>query len=316
MYPFTKDKQVQGCIVSSTVKLGDNAHDVAAGYGFTAGDGNRAQHLLEGLTDAFFSLDDEGRFSYLNIQAQRLLGRPSADLLGRQLLEVFEEFGVESGPWLGALGNRTPGVFEAFYGPQRSWLVVHTYPTDAGLAVYLHDVTQRRGVQQALRRAHDELEARVRARTEELEEATERLGTLNVQLQHDAFHDALTGLPNRALLLDRLSQAVARNQRHKAQGFAVLFLELDRFKVVNDSLGHAVGDALLAALGGRLQDCVRPTDTVARLGGDEFAVLLSDVPVTTEVVRTAERIRVALEEPFQIGRTPAQRQRESRYRPF
>ncbi len=232
------------------------------------------------------------------------------------MLEVFEEFGVESGPWLGALGNRTPGVFEAFYGPQRSWLVVHTYPTDAGLAVYLHDVTQRRGVQQALRRAHDELEARVRARTEELEEATERLGTLNVQLQHDAFHDALTGLPNRALLLDRLSQAVARNQRHKAQGFAVLFLELDRFKVVNDSLGHAVGDALLAALGGRLQDCVRPTDTVARLGGDEFAVLLSDVPVTTEVVRTAERIRVALEEPFQIGRTPAQRQRESRYRPF
>ncbi len=294
-YPYTENDRVRGCIVSSTVMPDGNAHDVATG------DGGRVQHLLEGLADAFFTLDDECRFSYLNVQAQRLLGRPGTELLGRRLLEVFEEFGVESGPWLGALGSRTPGVFEAFYGPQRSWLEVHTYPTDAGLIVYLHDVTQRRGVQQALRRAHDELEERVRARTEELEAATKRLEALNVQLQHDAFHDALTGLPNRALLLDRLSQAVARNQRHRAQGFAVLFLDFDRFKVINDSLGHAVGDALLAALGKRLQDCVRPTDTVARLGGDEFTVLLTDVPVTAEAVRTAERIRVALEKPLQIG---------------
>jgi PAS domain S-box-containing protein len=93
------------------------------------------------------------------------------------------------------------------------------------------------------------------------------------QLRHDALHDALTGLPNRALFMDRLGQALARMRGRKGSGFSVLFLDLDRFKVVNDSLGHTAGDELLVATARRLLLCVRPEDTVARLGGDEFTIL-------------------------------------------
>ncbi len=99
---------------------------------------------------------------------------------------------------------------------------------------------------------------------------SERKG-LEEQLAHQAFHDALTGLPNRALFMNRLEHALARSTRQPSQT-ALLYLDLDRFKVVNDSLGHEVGDQLLIAVGERLQACVRPQDTVARLGGDEFTI--------------------------------------------
>src|SRR5207237_4401596 len=106
------------------------------------------------------------------------------------------------------------------------------------------------------------------------------------RLQHDAFHDALTGLPNRALFMDHLQHAVTRAARRPDFQFAVLFLDCDRFKVVNDSLGHLLGDRLLAQLAERLRSCVRGIDTVARLGGDEFTVLLEDIshPADMEAV--------------------------------
>ncbi len=114
------------------------------------------------------------------------------------------------------------------------------------------------------------------------------------RLLHDAFHDALTGLPNRALFMDRLGHAVERARRHEEYSFAVIFLDLDRFKVVNDSLGHSIGDQLLMEVGRRLEECVRAGDTVARLGGDEFTILLEDVNDTDVAVRMAERIQQRL----------------------
>ncbi len=99
------------------------------------------------------------------------------------------------------------------------------------------------------------------------------------QLTRQAFQDGLTSLPNRALFMDRLAHALARTER-RAQHVAVLFLDLDRFKVVNDSLGHGMGDQVLVESSQRLLDCVRPEDTVARLGGDEFAILLEDLDST------------------------------------
>lgn len=118
------------------------------------------------------------------------------------------------------------------------------------------------------------------------------------QLAHNAYHDALTGLPNRLLFVDRLQQAIARLQRHPNEQFAVLFLDLDRFKVVNDSLGHLVGDQLLIALAHRLQSCLRPGDTVARLGGDEFTILLDSIKNVNDAIMVAERIQETLQIPF------------------
>ncbi|HEV2883320.1 MAG TPA: EAL domain-containing protein [Pyrinomonadaceae bacterium] len=121
------------------------------------------------------------------------------------------------------------------------------------------------------------------------------------RLLHDAFHDALTGLPNRALMRDHLKLAIARNKRRANSKFAVLFLDLDRFKVVNDSLGHIVGDQLLVGIARRLEACLRPGDTVARVGGDEFTILLEDLTGEDEAVAVAERIHQELKMPFNLG---------------
>ncbi len=121
-----------------------------------------------------------------------------------------------------------------------------------------------------------------------------------LQLQHDALHDSLTGLPNRVLFQDRLEHLVRRGMRHVGTS-AVLFLDLDHFKIVNDSLGHLVGDGLLVEVADRLQTALRPGDTVARLGGDEFTVLLEDLADFEEAKVVADRVLTALEAPFSVS---------------
>ncbi|MBG1241690.1 GGDEF domain-containing response regulator [Nostoc sp. NZL] len=121
------------------------------------------------------------------------------------------------------------------------------------------------------------------------------------QLIYDAFHDILTGLPNRALFLERLERALMLAKRRTDYTFAVLFLDLDRFKVVNDSLGHMIGDQLLTALARRLENCLRSGDTVARLGGDEFTILLDDLNNINDVTGVVERIHEALTSAFQLS---------------
>jgi diguanylate cyclase (GGDEF)-like protein/PAS domain S-box-containing protein len=133
-----------------------------------------------------------------------------------------------------------------------------------------------------------------------LTDVTERKET-EEKLLHDALHDALTGLPNRSLFMDRLRQAMAFQERRPEMRFAVLFLDVDRFKNINESLGHAMGDRLLVSVGKRLLKCVRPGDTVARLGGDEFAILLEDYGAAEEPARCAERIQTALAPAHDLG---------------
>jgi diguanylate cyclase (GGDEF)-like protein/PAS domain S-box-containing protein len=120
------------------------------------------------------------------------------------------------------------------------------------------------------------------------------------QLMYDALHDALTRLPNRTLLMDRLRHAIQLAKRTEEFLFAVLFLDVDRFKVINDSLGHMIGDQLLIAIAQRLSECLRPADTVARLGGDEFVILLEDIKDVNQVTAIAERIQQALTQPFTL----------------
>lgn len=146
-----------------------------------------------------------------------------------------------------------------------------------------------RQVQQQAAELHDEVQERKKA---------------EAQLAHDALHDALTGLPNRVLFMDRLRQASARTARHPGRGFAVLFLDLDQFKVVNDSLGHGSGDQLLITLAQRLRLCLRSGDTVARLGGDEFVFLLEDTRAKQDATALASHILAMLQQPFILKEQP------------
>ena len=121
------------------------------------------------------------------------------------------------------------------------------------------------------------------------------------QLRHDALHDRLTGLPNRVCFVERLRHAAERARRHEESAFAVLFLDLDHFKVINDSFGHLAGDELLTEVARRLARCLRSVDTLARLGGDEFALLLEEVNEPSDAARVAERLQQSLSGPMTIG---------------
>ena len=120
------------------------------------------------------------------------------------------------------------------------------------------------------------------------------------RLVHDAFHDSLTSMPNRALFTDLLTRSLGRAQRRADYRFAVLFIDLDRFKVVNDSLGHSIGDELLKAITRRIERSIRPGDTVARLGGDEFTILVDDIGDASDATRVADRVQHELARPFNI----------------
>jgi diguanylate cyclase (GGDEF)-like protein len=172
--------------------------------------------------------------------------------------------------------------------------------------------------EQAERERAEAEKARAEAERERAEQAERHVEELNrhiaeqerigVQLQeskdhfrHAAFHDALTNLPNRALLAENLKFVMERAKQSEDYQFAVLFLDLDRFKNVNDSLGHTIGDQLLIAMARRLESCIREVDMVARLGGDEFAILLDGIPNSAEATNMAKRIQEKLDSPFNLS---------------
>ena len=169
-----------------------------------------------------------------------------------------------------AIGRR---YFEVWYAPVVEPVANARVSAVIGVAF---DVTERRRAEQMLR----EREA---------------------ELRHRAFHDPLTGLPNRDMFIERLDHCIRRLERNRDKYAAVLFLDLDRFKTINDSLGHHVGDELLVAIARRLEVCLRPADTVARLGGDEFTILLEDIDGVEDASRVAERIQTALAKPYHLN---------------
>ncbi|HET9484800.1 MAG TPA: bifunctional diguanylate cyclase/phosphodiesterase [Xanthomonadales bacterium] len=224
---------------------------------------------------------------------------------------VVRSAGTRSACWLGVPlidGERTVGALVVqSYGGE------YTYTRrDQELLTFVsfHIATglQRKRAQESLKTAYADLERRVEERTRELAEANRELRDqisvrerIELKLKHEALHDSLTGLPNRSFLLDRLSRALARFRRDPSHQFAVLFLDLDRFKVVNDSVGHLVGDEMLKEAGERLHHCVREPDVVSRLGGDEFAILLEDIHAIDAVAIVAQRVIDSLSDPMRVG---------------
>lgn len=160
---------------------------------------------------------------------------------------------------------------------------------------------QRRRAAEALRQANAQLEVRVEERTRELLEQIAQREKVEARLQHEVMHDALTGLPNRLYLRDRIERAIAGLRRNRRRHFALLYLDVDRFKVINDSLGHLAGDQVLQEVARRLGECVREPDVVARLSGDEFAILLEEAPVPQTACKVAQRILASLQKPMLIA---------------
>mgnify|MGYP000050058935 CR=1 FL=1 len=159
---------------------------------------------------------------------------------------------------------------------------------------------KRREALEFERESHELLEQQLKLRTVALEDEIKQRKRVETQLKHTASHDSLTGLPNRMVFIDLLNHAIAVNKRKPQFKFAILFLDLDRFKVVNDSLGHFAGDLLLKIVARELTEIVREKDTVARLGGDEFVILVEDLENDSEAFDVAQRITEFLSQPFTI----------------
>jgi diguanylate cyclase (GGDEF)-like protein/PAS domain S-box-containing protein len=245
----------------------------------------RAQITLNSIGDAVISTDVAGRVTYLNAAAESMTGWTLDEAAGRPLEEVFQIADATTrrlapNPMTLAIReNETVGLTS-------NCVLIRRDGTEAAIEDSAAPIHDRRGhVAGAVMVFRDVSMTRA----------------LSLKMAHLAQHDSLTDLPNRILLNDRLTQALALAHR-KEQRLALLFLDLDRFKSINDSLGHAIGDRLLQSVAERLLGCVRSSDTVSRHGGDEFVILLPEVTQPRDAAVTAEKILLAVSTPHRIDR--------------
>lgn len=251
------------------------------------------RYIVNSSPDIIYMLDPEGRFTFLNERVETLLGYRVDDLIGKHYSAVLHDEDVEQANYrfnerrTGERasrnvelrlkcrdGMRAPRYFDTSELPiEMSAMGVYARTESGGRGQFLgtygvaRDITDRK-------------------KAEEI-------------ISYQANHDLLTGLPNRTLLKDRLSLAISHSRRND-QSLAVLFLDLDRFKLINDTLGHVAGDELLQSVSARLKDCLREGDTLARVGGDEFMLLLPEVRTDEDSARVAEKIIQVLKQPFVI----------------
>lgn len=258
------------------------------------GDSISARDVLEAAPDALVIVDEQGTILQLNDPTEQLFGYKRAELLGRPI-EVL----VPARYHAAHVGHRTtyqqaPRRRPMGDGPELYGLRADgtEFPVEISLSPL-----RTRGSTLVIAAIRD-ISARKRAEAERSHLIRER--ALYAEISRLARHDALTGLPNRSLLRDRLEGAIASAHRH-VHHLAVLFLDLDRFKQVNDSLGHATGDQLLQAVAARLSESVRTTDTVCRQGGDEFVILLSEVQHREDAAAAAAKIISAVNGPHRVG---------------
>lgn len=243
--------------------------------------------ILDSMGDAIIVADENERYLVFNPAAERMFGSQSIDSNSNKCSQESNLYLPDMvTPFVGnelllaqsIRGNNVNNV-EMFVRPSKApdgiWVMVTGRPLKdkngvlKGGVIVCRDITSRKRVEE--------------------------------QLLHDAFHDGLTGLPNRALFMERLGHAISLTKQREDYLLAVLFLDLDRFKVINDSLGHMIGDQLLIAISRRLETCLRSGDTIARLGGDEFAILLEDIKNDSYPKYIAERIQKELMRPFNLS---------------
>ena len=260
------------------------------------------QHLPRKLAD--------GLTEYVMRRGKTLLV-DSAEVSRLHAAGEVAQHGPKSECWLGVplvCSERTVGVLVVqSYSPERRYT-----PRDQELLTFVSyhiaNALERIRAAESLRQAYADLERRVDERTGALGLANRDLRAeiaererVEARLIHETLHDPLTGLPNRTQLTQRLAHALTHYRADPAKGFAVLFMDLDRFKVINDSVGHLLGDDLLFEVGKRISACLKPTDMVARLGGDEFSVLLEGVADADKASHIAGRIIHALNAPFLLA---------------
>lgn len=251
--------------------------------------------IFEAMGEALLSLSS-GRVVYSNERAARLLGVDSAELADADLWDVLP--GWRGGPLYRALektrhqrsNEHAPKDVEQFHATEERWLSLRIVPDGAQTYLFFTDVTDEKRAKQAREQLHLSIKDQLKTRESELER-------LNQQLLHDSLHDALTALPNRTYLLDALRRAL-----NSASGgtYSLLLLDFDAFKLINDSLGHGVGDELLIALAKRLRNDLRATEMLARTGGDAFAILLSEPSRLRELERLVERLIGRLSQPVRV----------------
>lgn len=243
----------------------------------------RAQVTLQSIGDAVISTDISGNITFLNLVAERMTGWTGEDAVGRPMAEVFRILDATT-------REAIPNPIDLALGQDRT---VHL-PSNCLLV-------RRDGfeipIDDAISPIHDR-EAKVTGAVIVFRDVS-AARVMALQMTHSAEHDFLTGLPNRLLLNHRIGQAIGSAPRHMKQ-VAVLFLDLDGFKHINDSLGHPIGDKLLQSIGKRLLDCVRAWDTVSRQGGDEFVVLLSGADRPEDAAVVAKRMLQAVAEAHSI----------------
>jgi diguanylate cyclase (GGDEF)-like protein/PAS domain S-box-containing protein len=239
----------------------------------------RFRSLVQNSSDIITILDDAGSVTWVSESIRGALGLEPADLVGRSLSSLVED---ETRP---ALRAALRGLDRADVNQTHATVKIRA--VNGGVRIFALNLTDRRAdnaVGRIVSNARDVTDEKM------LEEG----------LRYQAVHDDLTGLPNRVLLRDRVEKALARRGKNGSL-LALLFIDLDDFKTVNDGLGHAVGDDLLRQAAERLRSWCRAGDTAGRLGGDEIAVLIESADSVAEVLRICDRLRMALQAPFEVG---------------
>jgi diguanylate cyclase (GGDEF)-like protein/PAS domain S-box-containing protein len=244
---------------------------------------SRLAALVEHASDIVVVIRRDGRVTYASPAFLRVLGHAPGDLDDRDIIELVHPDDADSARSSARSVVHEPGAAAAFVVRVR-----HAEGTWRHLEIVATNLLDNHAVAGIVLNARD---------------VTDRVEAAAL-LRERAYHDDLTGLPNRALMLQRLRDSL-RSARDKRLLVGVLFLDLDRFKVVNDSLGHAAGDELLREVARRIGEQVRPGDTVARLGGDEFVVIINDMARRSDAAHAARRLRRAIAEPIQLGHDTA-----------